>query len=132
MEFSRPVLRETVRADCFAMTFLMFERKEHWWESYRVPIVDVVTEPDSEHVTKATIVVDGKWLEDVIEGATSDYPGEGTRVEIEVRGDFIIDCNGQTIDANAHGLGVDRSGNGTPGGTFVSTFSIVPDGKSLS
>jgi len=45
-------------------------------------------------------------------------------VEIEVRGDFIIDCNGQAVDANAVGLSPGPTGNGTPGGTFVSRFKV--------
>ena len=43
-------------------------------------------------------------------------------VEIEVRGDFIVDCNGQPVDANAVGLSPAPTGNGTPGGTFLSSL----------
>ena len=45
-------------------------------------------------------------------------------VEIEIRGDYIVDCNGQTVDANAVGLSPSPTGNGTPGGTFLSTFRV--------
>ena len=49
-----------------------------------------------------------------------------TWVEIEVRGDFIVDCNGQPVDANAVGRRSAPTGNGTPGGTFLSTFRVEP------
>ena len=45
------------------------------------------------------------------------FHGE-TWVEIEVRGDFILDCNGQPVDANAVGRAAAPTGNGTPGGTL--------------
>jgi len=57
-------------------------------------------------------------------------------VEIEVFGDLILDCHGQAVDANARTrvltnppeghspLLATPSGNGTPGGTFLSTFSV--------
>ena len=51
------------------------------------------------------------------------YAGE-TSVEIEVRGDFIVDCNGQPVDANAVGLLTTPTGNGTPGGTFLSSLRV--------
>jgi hypothetical protein len=53
------------------------------------------------------------------------YGGE-TRVEIEVRGDLIVDCNGQTVDANSFGLFRVPTGNATAGGTFLSTFKLEP------
>jgi hypothetical protein len=46
-------------------------------------------------------------------------------VEIEVRGDLIIDCNGQTVDANPAGPVGTPSGNGAPGGTFLSSFIVA-------
>jgi hypothetical protein len=54
------------------------------------------------------------------------FRDEVSRVEIEVRGDYIVDCNGQAVDANPVGLRAAPSGNGTPGGTYVSTFSVAP------
>ena len=66
-------------------------------------------------------------------GAGSTTPSESRKtifnqtrrtVEIEIRGDFIVDCNGQTVDANAIGLSPAPTGNGTPGGTFFSTFRV--------
>jgi hypothetical protein len=125
VEFSRKVRRDTVRRDCFVMTIITSEPDDVWWETLRVPIVRVKAE-DKDLVDRATIVVDGPWLRDTLRGAASIFQGKVTRVELEVRGDFIVDCNGQTVDANPHGRVPVPTGNGTPGGTFLSTFLVGP------
>jgi hypothetical protein len=125
VEFSRPVRRETVRRDCFVMNIISLEADDWWWETSRVPIADVKL-ADTDLIDRATIVVEGTWLESTVRGNSSRLQTWPTRVEIEVRGDFIVDCNGQTIDANAHGLSKGPTGNGTPGGTFLSTFRVAP------
>jgi hypothetical protein len=125
VEFSRPVRSETVRSDCFAMTIITVEEDDWWWVTSRVPIVGVKKD-DTPLIDRARIIVGGTWLEGTIRGGSSRLQKWPTRVEIEVRGDFIVDCNGQTIDANAHGLSKGPTGNGTPGGTFLSTFRVAP------
>jgi hypothetical protein len=128
--FSRPVRKATVRPDCFAMTIMTYQREGGWWETWRVPIVDVVTSPASEDparlVRDATIVVDGLWWADALKSGRRIFEGFETWVEIEVRGDYIVDCNGVTVDANAVGLAPAPTGNGTPGGTFLSSFRVEP------
>lgn len=123
VKFSRPVRRDTVRRDCFVMTVVTSEPDDVWWETLRVPIVRVKAD-DTDLIDRATIVVDGPWLRDTLRGAASIFQGKVTRVELEVRGDFIVDCNGQTVDANPHGRIPVPTGNGTPGGTFLSTFLV--------
>lgn len=132
VQFSRPVRKATLRPDCFAMTALSAEREGGWWQTSRVPIVAVDTtmlpaEPGdpADCVRGARVVVDGSWIEDGVRGRRSIFLGAETRIEIEVRGDFIIDCNGQPVDANALGLSTVRTGNGTPGGTFLSGFRVA-------
>jgi hypothetical protein len=130
VRFSRPVRRSTLLPDAFAMTILTFEREGGWWQPWRVPIMRVEASGSEagdphDHARLATIVVDGPWLEDAVWDARTLFVGYETRVEIEVRGDFIVDCNGQTVDANPRGLSPDRTGNGTPGGTFLSTFRVA-------
>ena len=133
VRFSRPVREDTLRADCFAMNVLAAEREGGWWLTFRVPIVGVDTSdfgPEADdppgHVRGAAIVVDGPWLDDAVRGRRTIFYGGDTRVEFEVRGDFIVDCNGQTVDANSFGLIWTPSGNATPGGTFLSTFRVGP------
>jgi len=132
VRFSKPVRWETLRPDCFAMTVLTGEHEGGWWRSLRVPIVGVDTDlvptetgDPPDHIRGAKIVVDGAWVEDALRGRRSVFQNAETRVEIEVRGDFIIDCNGQTVDANATGRSSIRTGNGTPGGTFLSGFRVA-------
>jgi len=150
IRFSRPVRRDTVRPDCFRMVVAVRERGG--WIELRVPIVRIEytlppeVPPDPEvpegtvdppnTVRVARVVVDGPWLE----AARGDNRFDCTKtfVEIEVFGDFIVDCNGQAVDANSVGLlplaSADYTlegrpvltGNGTPGGTFRSGFPVGP------
>jgi hypothetical protein len=133
LRFSRPVREETLLPDCFAITVMSGERGEGWWETLRVPIrrVDTSVIPSEQgdpagHVRGARIVVDGAWADDALAGTVTRFQGTGAWVEIEVRGDFIVDCNGQTVDANAVGLKPYPSGNGAPGDTFLSSFRVAP------
>ena len=113
------------------MTVISAEREGGWWQTFHVPIVRVDTalvpaqpgDPE-DHVRSARFVVDGGWLEDGVRGRRTIFHEGETRIEIEIRGDFILDCNGQTVDANAVGLAPFPSGNGTPGGTFLSSFRV--------
>ncbi|HJQ36744.1 MAG TPA: hypothetical protein VKB93_06375 [Thermoanaerobaculia bacterium] len=123
VKFSRPVLRDTLRPDCFVIRAMSAEREGGWWDVLRVPITRIET-ADAQLVEKATIVVDGAWVEDGLRGRRSLFLKSDTWIEIEVRGDFIVDCNGQTVDANALGLSPGPTGNGTPGDTFISTFRV--------
>jgi hypothetical protein len=131
VRFSRPVREDTLRADCFAMTVLGGEAEGGWWHSFRVPIVEVDTsefgpQPGDPpgHVRGAAIVVDDGWLDDAVRGRKTIFKLGETRIEIEVRGDLIVDCNGQTVDANSFGLFRVPTGNATAGGTFFSTFRV--------
>jgi hypothetical protein len=130
VRFSRPVREETVRADCFSMTVLVEESEGGWDVGYRVPILGVRkwAEPGTPagHLTRATIIVDEGWFNDAVRGDNTIFDEDPTTVEIEIRGDFIVDCNGQTIDANSIGLLAAPTGNGAPGGTFHSSFRVQP------
>jgi hypothetical protein len=130
VEFSRPVRKDTVRADCFSMTVIVPEDEAGWGEARRVPIIDVQTVdapgPQAGLITRATLVFDTGWVSDAIESRKRIFNQNETQVEIEIRGDYIVDCNGQTVDANAVGLSPAPTGNGTPGGTFISSFRVYP------
>jgi hypothetical protein len=135
VEFSRPVRERTVRADCFSMTVTVPEDEGGWQEVKRVPILGVVLsggmDVPKDHVTRAELVIDGGWVRDELRESTKTiFNHQEVSVEIEIRGDYIVDCNGQTVDANAVGLSPYPTGNGTPGGTFVSTFSVAARGSS--
>jgi hypothetical protein len=129
VEFSRPVRKDTVRADCFSITMLKPEDEGGWMGSYRVPILRTDTSPKDPPdglVSRATLVVGARWLYDAVKGFKTIFDEDPVTVEIEIRGDLILDCNGQAVDANAHGLFPAPTGNGTPGGTFYSRFQVQP------
>jgi hypothetical protein len=132
VRFSGPVHADTVKADCFAMTIMGTESEGGWWNVFRVPIIGVdfgsfAPEPGDPAgtVRGACIVVEGGWLEDAVEGRHSIFRDGQARVEFEVRGDFIVDCNGQTVDANARGLTPFPSGSDGPGDSYLSTFAVA-------
>jgi len=67
----------------------------------------------------ATFVAEKDWLEDEMEGHSElRY---GAHVEITLRGSLILDSEGRALDGDA----IDwPSGNGTPGGDFVSALAV--------
>jgi hypothetical protein len=139
VRFSRPVKPDTLTADCFSFTVLSLAGEGRWLTVQRVPITRVEYIPaegkdPKDHVRGAYLVVDGGWVEDALWGRGHVFvPDPEHRlpvsIEIEVRGDYILDCNGQPVDANAVGRARTRTGNGTPGGTFLSTFQVGPRPK---
>jgi hypothetical protein len=141
VEFSRPVRADTVRADCFSMTILVPEDEGGWLTPMRVPILGVETnegDPDipAGHVTRATMMVDSDWVDDALRARHTVFADDATSVEIEVLGDYMVDCNGQTVDANAAGLIAAPTGKGVPGDRLISKFAVEArpphlfDGKS--
>jgi len=50
----------------------------------------------------------------------------GHTVYVTIKCEFLLDCNGQAVDGNHIG-GRRPTGNGTPGGTFESWFTVVSD-----
>ena len=131
VQFSRPVRKDCLKPDCFVINAFFHDREGGWRLPYRVPIIGVDTtraKPQKndpiDHVRSATVIVDGTWLGDAVRGGYSYFQDCEAWIEIEVRGDFMVDCNGQAVDANAIGCTSHSKGNGTPGGSFVSTFRV--------
>lgn len=50
----------------------------------------------------------------------------GSTVWVTIKCEFLLDCDGQAVDGNHIG-GRRPTGNGTPGGTFESWFTVVSD-----
>ena len=69
--------------------------------------------------------MDADWFDDAICSRKSVFHHHGALVEIEIRGDYILDCNGQAIDANAIGRQSAPTGNGVPGDSYLSTFRVA-------
>ena len=76
---------------------------------------DKASEVEVMPVKRATIVVSWGWASDALRGIETEFERSKVSVEMEIRGDRILDCNGQAVDAN---------GNGTPGGTNLSYFAL--------
>lgn len=135
--FTGPVKTATVTPDCFAFMFMVEDEDTGWFKWLTVPVTRVLKLPPhtgdpSDTTRKATLCVGADWYEEVMSTA-SKFKKEGATVRLEINGDFILDCHGQAIDANARGFAlrdprngsaVAPSGNGTPGGTLVSLFRI--------
>jgi hypothetical protein len=121
IRFSGPVCKDTLTADCAAIRVTVTEERDGWGETLRVPLL----EPEYDERTHELILrADPDWIRDEVVSHRSAF-NSGVLVEIEVRGDFIIDACGQALDANAIGRRL-PSGNGTPGGLFLSSFRVEP------
>ena len=133
VRFSRPVRRDTLTPDAFVMAIMGDHEDDYWRRYYRVPILAIDTDkvaPEKgdppDHVRSAKIVVWSKWLRNSFVDDDSIFGQGYTRVEIEVRGDLIVDCLGQQVDANSSGRVPHPTGNGSPGGTYLSSFTVGP------
>ncbi|MDR5761446.1 hypothetical protein [Caballeronia sp. LZ035] len=129
VEFSRPVLAGTLLPSCFAITVIGPEDEGKWWGVQRVPIVAVQTDPvpgkdaTGRYTRRATMVVNGGWLESAMRGRDSIFLDGVTHIEVQVHGDLIVDCNQQAVDCGARGAV--PAGSGVPGGTFLSVFTVA-------
>lgn len=134
VHFSRPVRVASLRPDAFSMTVIGPQERTGWGDPLCVPITGIkasdFTDKSEQLASSATLVVDGEWFSSQLKRFGpkdwSVFRDDVSQVEIEIRGDYLVDCNGQCVDANARGLQAAPSGNGTPGGTFLSTFSVAP------
>jgi hypothetical protein len=129
VKFSRPILVSSLGLDCVIMTAFTVEGSTGWRIPRRVPITRI--EPDSPDASNTTttairLFADAKWVGDETSDDRESWLTERPfTVEIEIRGDLILDCHGQAVDGNARGMTATPSGNGTPGGTYLSTFGVA-------
>jgi hypothetical protein len=117
---------KTLTPDAFTMTLIARDDEDGWGRTLRVPIVDIRYDDSKQpgYSTTAKILVDADWASGALD-SISVFGSGVTRFEISVRGDYLLDCNGQMVDANARGLEPAPTGNGTPGDTYYSTFLIA-------
>lgn len=130
VRFSRPVRTATLQPHAVTVTCHVKEtpkeKKGYWRLSRRVPIAELLWTPKSAPLAdKFYIRVSKKWAKEHMEACGDSILTHASfGVEIEIRGDLILDCNGQAVDANARGPAAVRFGNGSPGGTCLSTFTV--------
>ncbi|MBV1800630.1 hypothetical protein [Siccirubricoccus sp. G192] len=143
--FDGPVIIDTVTPDAVAITALIQDgvsewggRGTRWGDTWRVPVIRLEPHPEPDDpagtARSFTIVVNGRWAESQIFNTDlCRFLGGPSTIEIEIRGDMILDCRGQAVDANTFGAhrpdaqlggGRGRSGNGTPGGSFLSPIHL--------
>jgi hypothetical protein len=109
IRFSRPVLKKTILRDTVVMTAITIEQSSGWRLTRRVPISWIDTTPTKDYGDGLTdqirVFVDYYWYNDEVEQEAKSWLSKtGFAMEIEIRGDLILDCQRQQVDANARGL----------------------------
>ncbi len=130
VRFSAPVKVESLRRpEVVAMTAYPQDEGTGWRVPISVPIVWLNTTPSrpmaKEFTDQLQVEVDTDWFREEFNKARySRLVERDFLFQIELHGDLVEDCSGQLIDGNAHGLRAAPSGNGTPGGTYLSCFYV--------
>jgi hypothetical protein len=130
-----PVQIASLTRDVISITLLQPASKEAVGNMVRVPIAGIWHEQTRDGDPPGTtrgfrpFVTYQFWAGELKGGARSGF-GSETLVEIRVHGDRIIDWAGRPIDANGivHHL---PTGNGTPGGEFLSSWRVKKGGNPL-
>lgn len=128
VRFSHPVQLSSLTPEVITITVYTREQSTGWLLARRVPTAVEPLEDTQEATTEAVrLLVNTRWCRDEIESDKESWLSENDfTVEIEIHGDLILDCNHQSVDANARDLRGVPTGNGSPGGTFISRFRVEP------
>ena len=133
--FDRPILQPADEANTgtsinsftFQVRFGGAHPTLHFVESVRVELETIEGERDP----RLAVFEIAPWLLEPLE--TSYEHGHpslvGHSVYVAVKCDFLLDCHGNAVDGT-HLRGQLPTGNGTPGGTFESWFTVLPDAVS--
>lgn len=129
VDFTGPVLAADLTPDVFTMTLLRADSDEDIASLVRVPVAGIVatgSHPGDPPGTARGFTIEiasGFWVGEIERRTRSGFASP-TTVEIEVRCEFISDCNRQMVTGGGRGV----PSNGTiPGQRFLSTFTVVPD-----
>lgn len=131
IEFSRPVRKETVRTDAFAITAIEApERRDGWLSPQRVPIAGIVHGPEDPpgHVRRATLMVTARWLKDAIHGDYTIFDNQKTQIEVLARSGYFTDCNGQPVMGLVQGPRALPAASAVAGSDAVWVFVVGPKG----
>ena len=126
VSLSGPIQSECLRAEAVAMTVLVADAATGWRVPRRVPITDLEPGADEGSGTTRsfTFRVRPRWSGDELSDGPTWLSARYFNVEIEIRGDQLLDCHGRGVDANSRGPARLPTGNGSPGGTFFSAFRV--------
>jgi hypothetical protein len=131
--FSAPVQIASLTREVMTMTLIQADDREAVGNMVRVPIVGLWIAPTAEgDPPNTTRLVRPKvrnqfWTGEVKVGSASGFSRK-VLVEVRIHGDLIIDWAGQPIDGNSIGRRL-PSGNGTPGGEFLSSWRVNPSNQ---
>jgi hypothetical protein len=135
VRFSGPVAAASFGRGAIVITVIAIDQSTGWELVRRVPIVSLDTTPAADPkqmpdgmTDQVRVHIAGDWAHDELEPGRSWLSDREFTVEIAVRGSFIRDCREQAVDGDTDPHQEDGvpSGNGTAGGTFVSTFRVAP------
>jgi hypothetical protein len=144
VRFSQPVLEKTLKRDVITINAVTTEQATGWRVARRIPVVALDLTPEKGYLkdyadlpkdttNQMRVKVRPEWVRDEIERGRESWLSERDfRIEIEIYGDYILDCHGQAIDANQVGLRPAPTGNGSPGGTYRSNFRVQRKQRSSS
>ena len=133
--FTAPVQIASLNRDAVSITRYELDSNEAVGIAQRIEVAGIWHEDTRPGDPKGTtrgirpFVSHEFWDGEIDSDASSSFLRD-TLVELRVHGDRIIDWAGRPVDGNsiAHRL---PSGNHTPGGDFLSSWRVVPDGEEL-
>ncbi len=128
--FTGPVRVDCLTPDVLAVTLVSGAVAEDLGDMVRVPLYDLAADPprlsDPAGTTRGfTARIPSTYWEGELDPRARSTFERATIVEIEIRTDFIEDCNGQQVAGGGRYL---PSSGCVPGGRFLSSFVVVPDG----
>ncbi len=129
VRFTGPVQSSSLTSDVITVTLLQSSTNEDLSNVMRIPVVTVVPDKWEKIDPKGTTrgfsldIGSGFYMGEIDKQTKSGFETE-TVVEIEIRCDFIDDCNGQMVAGGGRTL---PSRGTVPGGRFLTSFTVVPD-----
>jgi len=131
VRFSGPVRTGTLRSRVVNITAWVIMPETHWLVPRRFPVIKLDFDKGPGDTTKEfTVRFEQDWVDDEINNPASAFSPNDFNVDIEIYGDLILDRFGLPVDANAIGqFYPHRIGDGTPGGTYRSTFTVKAKSK---
>jgi hypothetical protein len=133
--FTAPVQVCSLTQDAVSMTLAQADAREAVWNVVSVPITAIWCAPPSPGDPPGTtrgfrlMVQHEYWQGEIGRGARSGFRMP-TQVEIRIHGSAIIDWAGRAVDADSLGRHL-PSGNGSPGGEFVSSWRVRRHGPHI-
>jgi len=134
VQFSGPVLEKSLLPDVITITVFGVDQGTGWRIGRRVPIAGFDLTPSDPNLKlpagttdQFRVEVRPSWVHDELDSDDESFLTQRRFiVEIDIRGDLIVDCSGQPIDGNSVGLRKVPSGDGIPGGNYLSSFTVEP------